>query len=265
MKNFTSKGIHYQDLGNPQKLPIIMIHGMTFDHNMWNPQIKVLKKDYRVIVYDMRGHGLSNVGDGQYTYKMFANDLKDLMDHLNIESAILCGLSMGGAVALRTYEMHPERIIALVLSDTRSEADSNETKEWRENSIESIKKSGLIPFTDGFLADTFAIESFKTNPEAVKLIRNTVLSNEPIAVCGVLLAQAARTDMTHVLPKIKVPTLIMIGEKDKFTPLSSSKMMNDNIPGSELKIIDKAGHISNLENTLEFNRYLTAFLKNIRP
>lgn len=265
MKNFTSKGIHYQDLGNPQKLPIIMIHGMTFDHNMWNPQIKVLKKDYRVIVYDMRGHGLSNVGDGQYTYKMFANDLKDLMDHLNIERAILCGLSMGGAVALRTYEMYPNRIMALVLSDTRSEADSNETKEWRENSIESIKKSGLIPFTDGFLADTFAIESFETNSEAVKLIRNTVLSNEPLAVCGVLLAQAARTDMTHVLQKIKVPTLIMIGEKDKFTPLSSSQMMNDNIPGSELKIIDKAGHISNLENTLEFNRYLTAFLKNIGP
>lgn len=265
MKNFTSRGIHYQDQGDPKKLPIILIHGMTFDHNMWNPQIKVLKKNYRVIAYDMRGHGSSKVYDGQYTYRMFADDLKDLMDHLDIEQAVLCGLSMGGAVALRTYELYPERVIALVLSDTRSEADSNETKEWRENSIDSIKKNGLKPFTDGFLADTFAGESFKTNPEGVEFIRSTVLGTDPLAVCGVLLAQAARTDMTHILQKIEVPTLIMIGENDKFTPISSSRTMKKNIPGSDLKIIGKAGHISNLENTPEFNRHLTEFLEKIDP
>jgi len=265
MKHFTSEGIHYQDLGDPQKLPIILIHGMTFDHTMWNPQIEILKKNYRVIAYDMRGHGLSDVGDGQYNYKMFVNDLRDLMDHLDIESAVLCGLSMGGAIALRTYEMYPNRIRALILSDTRSEADSNYTKKWREDSIELIKKSGLKPFAKSFLADTFAKESCKTNPEAVKHIKNIVLSSEPLAICGVLLAQAARTDMTDLLTKIKVPTLIMIGENDNFTPLSSSKMMNEKITGSELKIIPKAGHISNLENTPEFNRYLTEFLKNIRP
>jgi len=261
MKNYTSEGIHYQDLGDPQKLPIILIHGMTFDHTTWNPQIHVLKKNYRVIAYDMRGHGLSDVGDGQYTYKMFANDLIDLMDHLGIEKAVLCGLSMGGAVSIRTYEMYPDRIRALILSDTRSEADSNDTKEWREDSIELIKNNKLKTFTNNFLEATFAKDSFKSHPEAVELIRNIMLSSSPRGICGVLLAQAARTDMTHVLPKIKVPTLIMIGENDNFTPLSSSQMMNEKIADSELKIIPKAGHISNLENTLEFNRNLTEFLR----
>jgi 3-oxoadipate enol-lactonase len=265
MKNFTNGGIHYQDLGDPQKLPIILLHGMTFNLTMWNPQIQVLKKNYRVIAYDMRGHGLSDIGDGQYTYKMFANDLIDLMDHLGIEKAVLCGLSMGGALAIRTYEMYPDRIIALILSDTRSEADSNDTKEWRENSIELIKNNGLKRFTNDFLEGIFARDSFKSHPEAVKLIRNIVLSTSPRSICGVLLAQAARTDMTHVLPKIKVPTLIMIGENDNFTPLSSSKIMNEKIADSKLKIIPKAGHISNLENTPEFNRNLIEFLNNINP
>ena len=265
MKNYTDEGIHYSDLGDPQKLPIILIHGMTFYQTMWNPQIHILKGKCRVIAYDIRGHGLSDVGDGQFTYKMFVEDLIDLMDHLGIEKAVLCGLSMGGAIAIRTYEMYPDRITALVLSDTRSEADSNDTKEWREDSIELIKNNGLKTFTDDFLASIFARDSFKSHPEAVELIRNIVLSSSPLTICGVLLAQAARTDMTHVLPKIKVPTLIMIGENDNFSPLSSSKMMNEKIVDSELKIISKAGHISNLENPIEFNRNLTEFLKKIRP
>lgn len=236
---------------------------MVLDHTMWNPQIQLLKEYYRVVVYDIRGHGLSEVGDGQYTYKMFVDDLLILMDHLEIDQAVLCGLSMGGAIALRAYELHPHRIKALILCDTRSEADSNQTKYWRENSIDLIKNNGLKTFADGFVNDIFASESFNRNPEAVKLIRNIILSSSPRAVCGVLLAQAARTDMKHVLHEIKVPTLIMIGEHDTFTPFISSQTMHDEIINSEFEIISKAGHISNLENSEEFNNNLMKFLKKL--
>lgn len=263
MKKDLCKGVHYMDSGCPEKLPIILIHGMTFDHTMWTPQIQLLKKKYRVIAYDIRGHGLSEVGDGQYTYKMFADDLIGLMDHLEIKDAVLCGLSMGGAIALRTYEMHPNRIRALILCDCRSEADSNDVKYWRENSIKLIKNNGLKTFTNEFLEATFAQDTFKNNTEAVELIRNVILSTSPLAVCGVLLAQGARTDLTHLLPHIIVPTLIMIGEYDVFTPIGSSEIMNEKISNSELKIISKAGHISNLENTNEFNHNLIEFLKKI--
>ena len=264
MKADLSIKMHYLDLGNPRNLPIILIHGMTFDHQMWNPQIQVLKDKYRVIAYDLRGHGLSIVGDGQYTYKMFVNDLIDLMDHLHSKQAVLCGLSMGGAIALRAYEMNPDRIKALILCDTRTEADSNETKYWREDSIELIKNNGLESFTHEFINNIFARESFKDHPKAVELIRNIILSSSPQAICGVLLAQAARTDMKHVLTKIKVPTLIMIGENDNFTPYASSETMNDEIINSKLKIISKAGHVSNLENTDEFNHNLLEFMKKIK-
>lgn len=253
-------GLNFLDLGDSDKLPIILIHGMALDQTMWTPQIPVLKEYYRVVTYDIRGHGLSNVGDGQYTYKMFACDLISLMDYLDIDQVVLCGLSMGGAIALRAYDMYPNRIKALILSGTRSEADSNQTKYWRENSIESIKKDGLESFADEFVETIFASSSFKRHPEAVELIRNTISSSSPEAICGVLLAQAARTDLKHVLRKITVPTLIMVGNHDDFTPRSSSQMMHDEITNSEFIIIPKAGHMSNLENPEEFNHNLMEFL-----
>jgi len=257
--------MHYLDVGSPDALPLVLLHGMTLDHRMWNPQIEVLKENYRVIAYDIRGHGKTEVTDGQYTYRMFVDDLIALLDHLKIEKAVLCGLSMGGAIAMRTFEIHPHRICALILCDTRSEADSNETKYWRENSINSIKQNGLEPFTDDFMKALFSPENIKNKPETVKFIRDIMLSSAPLGICGVLLAQAARTDMTETIRKINVPTLIVVGEKDNFTPLASSETMNERIPGSELKIISRAGHLSNLENREEFNHYLLEFLGKLKP
>jgi len=255
--------MHYLDVGNPDALPIVLLHGMTLDHRMWNPQIEVLKENYRVITYDIRGHGKTDIADGQYTYRMFADDLIALLDYLQVEKAVLCGLSMGGAIALRAFELYPERIRALILCDTRSEADSNETKYWRENSIKSIKQSGLEQFTDEFIETLFSAETMKNQPETVKFTRNTILSSSPLGICGVLLAQAARTDMSHSIQEINVPTLILIGENDDFTPISSSETMNERIPDSELVIIPRAGHLSNLENIEEFNKYLFEFLEKL--
>jgi 3-oxoadipate enol-lactonase len=169
-----------------------------------------------------------------------------------------------GGIALRAYEMYPNRVKALILCDARCEADSNETKNWREDSIDLLKKNKLEIFAEGFINKIFARESFNNNPEAVKFIRNIIISSSPQAICGSLLAAAARTDMTHVLPQIKVPTLIMVGENDNFTPIQSSKIMNEGIINSKLKIISKAGHVSNLENKDEFNHNLLKFLEIIK-
>lgn len=255
--------LHYIDTGNSEALPIVLIHGMTFDHRSWNPQIELLMQNYRVIAYDIRGHGKTDIADGQYTYKMFVDDLIALLDYLEIDKAVLCGLSMGGIIAMRTFEKYPDRIKAIILCDTRSDADSNETKYWRENSIESIKKDGLRPFADEFI-ELCAPQEFVKFPEELKTIRKTILSSSPLGICGALLAQAARPDLQYLLPKIDVPTLIMIGENDYLTPLNLSKFIHESIPGSELKIISEACHISNLENRDEFNKYLLNFLEKIK-
>jgi 3-oxoadipate enol-lactonase len=256
-------GICCFDHGKKYGLPVVFTHGMLFDHRMWLPQIAALGNRFRVIAYDVRGHGKSTIGDGQYTYRMFVEDLVALLDHLQIESAVLCGLSMGGSIALRTVELYPERVRALVLCDCNGAADSNEAKCWRELAINEVKQNGLAAFAEDFIRKVFAPRTFSSRPEIVEMIRSTILGISPLAVCGALLAQAARTDTTSTFPLINVPTLLLAGEKDGLTPPSLMRSMHEKIPASEFRIISGAGHVSNLENAEEFNEHLLRFLDRL--
>jgi 3-oxoadipate enol-lactonase len=231
---------------------------------MWKGQVEMLQeKNLRVIAYDIRGHGQSGVGDGQYTIELFVDDLVALLDHLEIAKVILCGFSMGGYIALRAIERNPDRFSALVLCDTMSAADSNEAKIRRANSVKVVKKEGGAKFTEGFLKAVFASQTFDNKPYVVDEIRRTILSNPPLGICGSLLAMAGRTDTTEALSKISVPTLIMAGEHDTVTPPSAAKVMHGRIPNSRLHLIENAAHMSNLENPGLFNEHLAEFIDEI--
>jgi 3-oxoadipate enol-lactonase len=255
--------LNYQERGLPQGSSIVFIHGFPFSHAMWDPQMMALPQDLRAVSYDVRGHGESDVGDGQYTIEFFVDDLIGLLDELGIRQTILCGLSMGGYIALRAIERHPERVRALILCDTRSEADSSEAKIKRANQIKAVKQSGVKPFAEGFVKAVFAPETFKKNPAHVESIRKIIEATSPLSIAGTLLALAARTDTTPALAAIKVPTLIMVGEHDALTPPSASEALHKTIKGSELHVIPNAAHMSNLENPSAFNQHLLAFLKRL--
>ncbi len=256
--------VNYTERGLPQGIPVVFIHGFPFSHEMWEPQMKALPNTIRAITYDVRGHGQTDVGDGLYSIEFFVDDLIALLDHLVIDKAVVCGLSMGGYVALRAYERHPDRVRGLVLADTRSEADPNEAKVKRSASIAAVRKNGVKAFAEGFVKAVFAEQTFRTNPGAVEFIRKIIESNPPTGICGTLLALAARTDTSAVLPSINVPTLILVGEHDKVTPPSASETMHERIKNSELFILKNAAHMSNLENGIEFNERLISFLKKLQ-
>jgi 3-oxoadipate enol-lactonase len=239
---------------------IVFIHGFPFNREMWQPQVEFFEKSYQVVTYDLRGHGKSMVGDGQYFIEYFVDDLIALLNHLKISSAVICGFSMGGYIALRAVERNPEKFKGLILADTRSEADSNEAKLKRAASLMVIKSQGMVPFTEGFLKVALAPETFKEKLDLVERLRSIILSNKPLGICGALLALATRTDTSAALSKISVPTLILVGEKDEITPLSVSEFMKEKIPNSQLGIISNSGHLSNLENPKEFNLKLKEFL-----
>jgi len=255
--------IYYEDVGNPAALAVVFIHGFPFSHEMWQPQLTILESGFRVITYDLRGHGKSGVGDGQYTLEFFVDDLIGLLDHLKIEKVSLCGLSMGGYIALRAVQRNPERILGLILADTQAKADSNEAKLRRGASIKAVKAYGVKAYAEGFVKTAFAAESFKTKSNAIDMIRKVIESNSALGVCGALLALATRTDTTEVLPAIHVPTLILVGEHDALTPVSASKEIHEKIHNSEIHIIQDAAHMSNLENAAAFNRYVTDFLARL--
>lgn len=259
--------MRFIDVGSQNSTPIIFIHGFPFSHKMWNfpgGQIDALSATNRVIAYDIRGHGESEVGSAHYAIELFVDDLFALMDHLNIPKAILCGLSMGGYIALRAVERNPERVIGLVLCDTKSEADGNEAKIKRANGIKFIQANGMKYYAQDYVKIVFAPSSFDAHPESIKAIQSIVERTAPTAIFGSLLALAARTDTTVSLPKITCPTLILVGEKDTLTPLAASQAMKDNIPGAEMFVIANAGHISNMENPAEFNKHLIAFVTKIK-
>jgi len=256
-------GIDYTLDGVRTGLPVLLIHGFPFSKEMWKPQIEILKEDYYVLSYDVRGHGASDVGNGQYTIEYCVDDLIGLLDNLKIPQVVAVGLSMGGYIALRAIERNPGRFKGLVLCDTRSEDDSNEVKIKRAVQARNVKIYGMRKFAASFLPTILYDETLKNNSDAVELLRKIMEKTSPDAVAGILIALGGRTNTTRSLSNIKVPTLIMVGQYDELTPPSFSLSMKEKIPNSEMHLISNAAHISNLENAEEFNRYLLRFLEKI--
>jgi 3-oxoadipate enol-lactonase len=253
--------INYDERGMPQGLPVVFIHGFPFSHEMWEPQMNVMPNNIHAIAYDIRGHGSSEVGDGQFTIELFVDDLIALLDQLLIEKAVLCGLSLGGYIALRTFERHPDRVRGLILGDTKSEPDTNAVKIKRTNTMKEVKAAGVETFAENFVKAIFWEKTFERNPSVIAFIKQIICANSQRGICGTLLALAARTDTTPALSSINIPTCIIVGEHDKLTPPTDAQTMHTMIAGSELHILSHAAHMSNLENVQEFNERLMAFLK----
>ncbi|HXG00232.1 MAG TPA: alpha/beta fold hydrolase [Bacteroidota bacterium] len=253
----------YIDEGDRSSIPVIFLHGFPFSHEMWTEQVSLVAKRYRAIAYDLRGHGRSFVGDGQFTIEQHVDDLFGLMDLWKAEKPVIVGLSMGGYITLRALERDQQRFRAAVLCDTKSEADTNEGKLKRFENMKIVREQGSEAFAEMFVRNVFAAESLTNKPDAVQRIKKIIAATPPLSIAGTLLALAARTDTTAFLSQIAIPTLILVGEKDVTTPPAASQAMHEKIRTSEMHIIPNAAHMSNLENPEEFNRHLMAFLERV--
>lgn len=250
----------YRDNERKNVPVILFIHGFPFSQEMWSKQRELLNDRFRIITYDLRGHGRSGVGDGQYSVELFVDDLMALLDHLKIKQAVLAGLSMGGYVALRAVERHPERVSGLILCNTRSQADTNEVKLKRFAQFRELKSGEQGSFTETFLQAVCSPEHYRDDAEPVRKIRRIISETQIMALCGTLLALASRTDTSESLPGIRVPVLLVAGEKDVITPVEDLRYLQEHIPGALLEVIPGAAHLSNLENPDAFNKALTSFL-----
>lgn len=256
--------VSYNDEGLDNAPVIIFIHGFPLNKSMWESQEKALKDNYRVITYDIRGHGNSEVGILDFSIDLFVKDLLRFMDALKIEKTIICGLSMGGYIALNAIEYHPERFSALILSDTNCTADTYEGREKRLNAIESIKENGVDRLANDLIPNLFAPESFKRDLKEIPAVREMIVKTSTQSLYNCLHALAERKETCGKLSEIKVPVLIIVGADDIITPLDAARSMQSKIKGSRLSIIEHAGHLSNLENPYEFNYQLIKFIATIK-
>jgi len=252
--------VSYIDEGFTNSPTIIFIHGFPLNKLMWEKQIKQFKENYRVIAYDIRGHGNTDVGNDNFSIDFFVYDLIGLMDALRIEKAILCGFSMGGYIALNAIENHPERFSALLLCDTNCAADSSETKEKRMKTIEFIRENGLEQYAEDSQEKLFAPISFSNHIKEMAVVREMIVKTSKQTLYKTLHALAERSETCTNLHKINVPVLIMVGKDDVITPPEVALMMHEKIKGSIVHIINHAGHVSNMENPKEFNNHLAEFL-----
>jgi len=254
--------LSYDDVGE-DLIPIIFLHGYPFDKTMWKLQLDFLKSSNRVIACDIRGFGKSTDEKSHLSIDLFANDLIKFMDKLNIDKAIVCGLSMGGFIALNAQQRYPNRFEALILCDTQCISDTTEVKDKRYKIINEIAVNGVTNFNEGFIKSVFCKDSFSNKKELVKNLHHVVFSNSQHIITMGLTALAERSETCSTLSAVNIPTMIICGREDEVAPLAQSESMHTSIKGSILHVIDDAGHVSNLEQPHKFNKHLLDFITTL--
>jgi 3-oxoadipate enol-lactonase len=253
----------YDDMG--AGTPVVLLHGFPFNRSLWHEQATVLASRHRVITPDLRGFGESTVVEEPATMAAMASDVAALLDELQLARVTLGGLSMGGYVALAFYRLFPYRVRALVLADTRPQADTAEARVGRETMAQRALAEGMQPIADAMLPKLLAPATYAERPEIVARVREMILTTQPAGAAAALRGMALRRDQTDLLSDILAPALIIVGSADAITPPTDAELMRREIRGARLVVIDGAGHCANLERADDFNEALSKFLGDIEP
>jgi pimeloyl-ACP methyl ester carboxylesterase len=234
-----------------------LLHAFPLNRAMWGPQVAALRDRFTVITPDLRGFGESDGPTDPWTIDEYAKDVLAMLDTLGQRRVVLGGCSMGGYVVFRIMAQAADRVSALVLADTRAEPDTAEAAEGRHRAAAQVRASGLAAFLDDFVPRLVA-----PGDEAARdAVRAIAEEQDPEAVARALEALAGRPDRLPDLPRIAVPTLVVVGSEDGLTPPSFSETLAAEIPDAELVVIEGSGHLTALERPQEFAAAVGAFLR----
>ncbi|MFJ9418999.1 alpha/beta fold hydrolase [Streptomyces sp. NPDC101227] len=271
----------YEDAGDGE--PLVLIHGHPFNRSMWRPQIDHFRRaGMRVIAPDLRGYGenpavhtpapgnsapgktaAGNTSPGKTTLETFARDIAGLLDHLKVERFVLGGLSMGGQIAMEFHRQFPDRISGMLLADTFAAADTDEARAVRRDTADRLLREGMAGYAREVLPKMIAPRNIETQPAVARHVLDMMRGTSPEGAAAALRGRAERRDYTDLLSRITVPTLVVVGEEDEFTPVSDAELIADRVPHASLKVIPQAAHMPNLERPEEFNAALQEFLEDL--
>ncbi|HLN27272.1 MAG TPA: alpha/beta fold hydrolase [Gemmataceae bacterium] len=254
--------MEFDDVG--QGIPLVLLHAYPLSAAMWRPQAAALRDVCRVITPDLRGLGGTSGFEGPPSIEQMADDVHALLDQLKVhESIVLGGLSMGGYVSFAFARKYANRLRALVLADTRVEADNAEGKANRDKAIAFAEQHTALEVIEQMIPKALAPDTLKHRPEIAEEVRRIVAPQSRAGIVGALRAMRDRPDSTPLLAKITVPTLVIVGSEDAMTVPSMSETIAAGIKGSRLEIIPGAGHMSNLEKPDLFNSVVLSFLQSL--
>lgn len=242
---------------------VLFVHGYPLDRTLWQHQLGALT-GFRRIAPDLRGLGLSDAPDLGYSMATYADDLAALLDVLHADQVVICGLSMGGYVALEFARRYRSRLRGLVLMDTRAEADSGEGRKGREAAMQVAREKGAAAIAAQMLPKLFASDAATTMPQVVERVREMMEAAPVKGVVGALSAMRDRADSIASLPELAgLPTLVVVGEQDQLTPPAAARTMAAGIPGATLSVIPGSGHLPPVEQPLATTRILAEFLQSL--
>jgi 3-oxoadipate enol-lactonase len=242
-------------------LPLLLLHGFPLDHRMWRRQAP-LAEHLRLIVPDQRGFGGSD-GPGPAGIAQLADDAVALLDALHVaRPAVVCGLSMGGYVAQHVAARHPERVAALVLVDTRLDADTPEARTARDDLAEKVGRIGQRIVSEAMVPRLLAAStgSDTDRSEVERELREMIQAQSIPTIQAALRALGNRPDMTEAMRQVAVPTLLVVGAEDAITPPACLELAEAIMPEARLLVVPRAGHMVPMEAADVFNRAVLEFL-----
>jgi 3-oxoadipate enol-lactonase len=247
--------------GDGDKPWVVLSHSLACGVEMWQPQIAALAERFRVLNYDVRGHGRSDAPAGEYSLGTLAEDVNALLAGLDIESAHFIGLSMGGMIGQTNVLAPHSRLKSLVLADTTGRWPDETQPMWRER-IRSAQVDGMRPFADGALQRWFTPAFHAKRPEMLETVRGWIEATPVPGFIGCCHA-IPKIDSLQRLKNVKMPCLIIVGADDPGTPPDMSRKLHDAFPGSELREIPEAAHLCNIERPDVFNKLLADFYTRV--
>jgi len=242
---------------------ILFVHGYPLDRTIWRAQMDGLE-EFKKVAPDLRGMGQSDAPDLGYGMNIYAADLAALLDALNIDEVILCGLSMGGYIAFEFLRQWRDRVRGLVLMDTRAGADTPEGRRARDSAAASAREGGAEAIAEAMIPKLLAPSTLAEHPEIVERVRGMIVRTPVAGIVGALSAMRDRAGSEALLPTLAgLPTLVMVGETDTLTPPDQARAMAQSIPGAQLTVVSGAGHLPPVERPDEVTRILRDFVESI--
>jgi pimeloyl-ACP methyl ester carboxylesterase len=253
--------ISYAILGDGP--PVVLLHAFPAHHELWLPAAQALVSRYRLILPDLRAHGESGVGEGPATMETHATDLARVLDHAEVGRAALVGVSIGGYALFEFWRRFSGRVAALVLCNTKAPPDTPEGRAGRLQVAAEVVEKGTEPFFESMIPKLLGKTTRDTRPDLVDGALRMMRKMSPTGVAMVQRGMAERPDSVPTLKTINVPTLIVTGDEDILTGVAEAQLMQQNIPGSQMVVIPRAGHYSPWEQAEEVGKLLRQFLDSV--
>ncbi|PYX38488.1 MAG: alpha/beta hydrolase [Acidobacteria bacterium] len=240
--------------------PLVLLHPFPVHHEFWLPAAQALTSRYRIVMPDVRGHGESDIGEGPATMEKHAGDLARVLDDADVGRAVFAGVSIGGYILFEFWRRYRGRVAGLALCCTRAQADTAEGRAGRLKAAEDVLERGTEPFIESMLSRVFSQRTLTMRPDLVEEARGMMRKMSPADIAEVQRGMAQRPDSVATLASINVPTLLVMGEEDRFAPAADGELMRSHIAGSSLAIIPQAGHFAVWEQPEEVGRLLRQFV-----